>query len=110
MATTRPRLGIPADELEARRGRLLDHARRERLESMVARKGEREAPPTGERGRGGAPAHRLLQEYTRPGATEAEASLRAAQEATLAMLEALGDTGGLGSADGVKAGYRGQIG
>src|SRR4029077_14197956 len=55
-------------------------------------------------------AHRLLQEYTRPGVTEAEASLRAAQEATLAMLEALADTGQQGSADGVKAGYRGQIG
>src|SRR2546423_872209 len=53
-----------------------------------------------------------LQEYTRVGVTEAEVSLRAGQEATLAMLEALGDSfgGQLGSADGVKAGYRGQIG
>jgi Xaa-Pro dipeptidase len=229
MATTRPRLGIPADELEARRGRLLDHVRRERLggyvlfdpsyinyftgfsflsnerpivfaqsaagetaifvpefevertraetaferiesypeypgrehpmralarvlsglglrekiavdedgypgilgyrgprlsevtgaavsplgdliESMIARKSENEIALIRESGRWCAHAHRLLQEYTRPGATEAEASLRAAQEATLAMLEALGDTGGLGSADGVKAGYRGQIG
>src|SRR5258705_5646446 len=53
-------------------------------------------------------AHRLLQEYTRAGATEAEVSLRVAQEATLAMLAE--PFGQLGSADGVKAGYRGQIG
>jgi Xaa-Pro aminopeptidase len=53
-----------------------------------------------------------LQEYTRPGATEAEVSLRVAQESTLALLDELGDSfgGQLGSADGVKAGYRGQIG
>ena len=36
-------------------------------------------------------AHRLLQEYTRPGVTEAEASLRAGHTATLEMLKALGD-------------------
>jgi Xaa-Pro aminopeptidase len=47
-----------------------------------------------------------------PGATETEVSLRVAQEATLAMLADLGESfrGRLGSADGVKAGYRGQIG
>jgi Xaa-Pro aminopeptidase len=57
-------------------------------------------------------AHRLLQEYSVSGATEAEASLRAGQEATLAMLDALGDeyAGQLGSQDGATAGYRGQIG
>jgi Xaa-Pro aminopeptidase len=57
-------------------------------------------------------AHRLLQQYTRPGTTEAEASLRAGHEATLAMLEALdGSYGGQqASSDGVSAGYRGQIG
>ena len=46
------------------------------------------------------------------GATEAEASLRAGHEATLAMLQALGDRfgGQQGSADGASAGYRGQIG
>ena len=80
------------------------------IESMMARKSENELALIRESGRWCAHAHRLLQEYTRPGVTEAEASLRAAQEATLAMLEALGDTGQLGSADGVKAGYRGQIG
>lgn len=35
-------------------------------------------------------AHRLLQRYTRPGATETEVSRRASDEATLAMLAALG--------------------
>jgi Xaa-Pro aminopeptidase len=57
-------------------------------------------------------AHRLLQEYSTAGATEAEASLRAGQEATLAMLKELGSeyAGQLGSQDGATAGYRGQIG
>ena len=47
-----------------------------------------------------------------PGATEAEASLRAGHEATLALLAAEdGEVGGvLSSSDGVQAGYRGQIG
>ena len=80
------------------------------IESMMARKSDNEIALIRESGRWCSHAHRLLQEYTRPGVTEAEASLRAAQEATLAMLEALGDTGQQGSADGVKAGYRGQIG
>ena len=57
-------------------------------------------------------AHRLLQQYSVAGATEAEASLRAGNEATLAMLDALGPgyAGQLGSQDGATAGYRGQIG
>ena len=56
--------------------------------------------------------HRLLQRYSLPGVNEAEASLRAESEATLAMLDALGNAykGQQGSSDGVKAGYRGQIG
>jgi Xaa-Pro aminopeptidase len=82
------------------------------IESMMARKSERELELIRESGRWCAHAHRLLQEYSRPGATEAEASLRAGHEATLAMLEALGDGygGGLSSSSGVSAGYRGQIG
>jgi Xaa-Pro aminopeptidase len=84
----------------------------ETIEQMMARKSPRELELIRESGRWCAHAHRLLQEYSRPGATEAEASLRAGHEATLAMLEVLGDSfgGQLGSADGVKAGYRGQIG
>jgi Xaa-Pro aminopeptidase len=57
-------------------------------------------------------AHRLLQQYTRPGATEAQASLQAGHETTLAMLDTLGTSygGQQASSDGVSAGYRGQIG
>ena len=82
------------------------------IESMMARKSENEIALIRESGRWCAHAHHLLQEFTRPGVTEAEASLRAGQEATLAMLEVLGDSfgGQFGSSDGVKAGYRGQIG
>jgi Xaa-Pro dipeptidase len=82
------------------------------IESMMARKSENEIALIRESGRWCAYAHRLLQELTRPGVTEAEASLRAGHEATLAMLEALGGAvgGQIGSSDGVKAGYRGQIG
>ena len=82
------------------------------IEGMMARKSESEIALIRESGRWCAHAHRLLQEYSRPGATEAEASLRAGQETTLAMLEALGDAygGGLSSSSGASAGYRGQIG
>ncbi|MDX6469441.1 MAG: Xaa-Pro dipeptidase [Gaiellaceae bacterium] len=81
------------------------------IESMLARKSPAEIELIRESGRWGADAHRLLQEYSRPGATEAEASLHAGHEATLAMFEALGaELGQQGSSDGVSAGYRGQIG
>jgi Xaa-Pro dipeptidase len=80
------------------------------IESMMAIKSENELELIRTSGRWCAYAHRLLQEYTRPGVTEAEASLRAGQEATLAMLAELGDVGGLSSSAGVSAGYRGQIG
>jgi len=82
------------------------------IERMLMRKSATEIELIRESGRWCAHAHRLLQEYTRPGVTEAEASVRAGAEATLAMLEELGDAfgGQLGSNDGVKAGYRGQIG
>jgi Xaa-Pro aminopeptidase len=80
------------------------------IESMMRRKSKNELELIRESGRWCAHAHRLLQEYTRPGVTEAEASLRASQEATLAMLSRLGEVGGLSSSAGVSAGYRGQIG
>jgi Xaa-Pro dipeptidase len=82
------------------------------IERMMARKSESELALIRESARWCAHAHRLLQEHTRPGATEAEVSLRVGHDATLAMLEALGDSygGQLGSGDGVRAGYRGQIG
>ena len=80
------------------------------IEGMMARKSPSEIELIRESARWCEHAHRLLQEYTRPGATEAEASLRAGQEATLAMLAAHGEVGGLSSSDGASAGYRGQIG
>ncbi len=82
------------------------------IEAMMARKSEVEVELIRQSARWCEHAHRLLQEYSRPGATEAEASLRAGHEATLAFLEAVGDgyEGQLASADGVQAGYRGQIG
>jgi Xaa-Pro aminopeptidase len=57
-------------------------------------------------------AHRLLQRYTRVGATETEVSLRASQEATLALVDTLGPLYRAQSwfFDGASAGYRGQIG
>jgi Xaa-Pro dipeptidase len=82
------------------------------IEGMMARKSESEIALIRESGRWCAHAHRLLQEYSRPGTTEAEASLRAGHETTLAMLEALGESygGRLSSSSGASAGYRGQIG
>ena len=82
------------------------------IERMMVRKSEAEVALIRESARWCEHAHRLLQQYTRPGATEAEASLRAGHEATLAMLDALGASfgGQQASADGVSAGYRGQIG
>jgi Xaa-Pro dipeptidase len=57
-------------------------------------------------------AHVLLQRYTRPGLTETEVSQRATNEATLAMLDAIGPIyrAQNGFFDEAGAGYRGQIG
>jgi Xaa-Pro aminopeptidase len=80
------------------------------IEAMMARKSAAEIELIRESGRWCAFAHARLQEHTRPGVTEAEASLRAQQETTLAMLDAHGSRGLLGSGEGAKAGYRGQVG
>lgn len=57
-------------------------------------------------------AHVLLQRYTQPGATETEVSLRASNDATLAMMDAIGPIYRAQSffTSGAQAGYRGQIG
>jgi len=57
-------------------------------------------------------AHVLLQRYTQPGATETEVSLRASNDATLAMMDAIGPIYRAQSffSSGAHAGYRGQIG
>src|SRR6185369_16002543 len=80
------------------------------MERLMARKSEAEIELVRESARWCEHAHRLLQEYTRPGVTEAQAGLRAGYEASLAMLDALGPSydGGLSSTDGASAGYRGQ--
>jgi Xaa-Pro dipeptidase len=82
------------------------------IEHMLARKSDGEIALIRESARWCEHAHRLLQEYTRPGATEADVSLRIAHESTLAMIAAQGASfgGQLASSDGVSAGYRGQIG
>jgi Xaa-Pro aminopeptidase len=82
------------------------------IERMMVRKSAAEVELIRESARWCEHAHRLLQQYSVPGATEAQASLRAGHEATLAMLDALGPRygGAQASSDGVSAGYRGQIG
>ncbi|MBK8135215.1 MAG: aminopeptidase P family protein [Chloroflexi bacterium] len=57
-------------------------------------------------------AHVLLQRYTRPGVTETDVSTRASDEATRAMLDAIGPIyrGQSSYYGGAMAGYRGQIG
>ena len=57
-------------------------------------------------------AHTLLQRYTRPGVTETEVSMRASDEATVAMLDAIEPIYRAQSvfSTGAHAGYRGQIG
>lgn len=56
-------------------------------------------------------AHMLLQRYTRPGLSETEVSQRASDEATRAMLDAIGPIYRAQSwSGGASAGYRGQIG
>lgn len=57
-------------------------------------------------------AHVLLQRYTAVGVTETSAALRATQEATLVMMDAIGPLYRAQSlyGEGPAAGYRGQIG
>jgi Xaa-Pro dipeptidase len=57
-------------------------------------------------------AHVYLQRYTKVGVTETEVTMRASNEATLAMLDAIGPVyrSQSFSSRGASAGYRGQIG
>jgi len=82
------------------------------IESLMVRKSDAEIALIRESARWCQTGHRLLALYSRPGATEAQASLRASQEATLQMLETLGPAfgGQQASSDGVSVGFRGQIG
>jgi Xaa-Pro aminopeptidase len=84
----------------------------EQIEEQMAIKSPAEVALIRESDRWGNLAHRLLQRYTRPGATETEVSQRASDEATFAMLDAVGEIYRAQSAfgSGAHAGYRGQIG
>jgi Xaa-Pro dipeptidase len=82
------------------------------IEDLMMIKSETEVALIRESVKWGNLAHRLLQRYTRVGATETEVSLRASHEATLAMLDTLGPLYRAQSIfwDGASADYRGQIG
>ena len=82
------------------------------IEEQMAIKSAAEVALIRESVRWGNLAHRLLQRYTRPGVTETEVSQRASDEATFAMLDAIGEVYRAQNAfsSGAHAGYRGQIG
>jgi Xaa-Pro aminopeptidase len=82
------------------------------IEAQMAIKSPAEIALVRESVRWGNLAHRLLQRYTRPGVTETEVSQRASDEATFAMLDAIGEVYRAQSflGGGAHAGYRGQIG
>jgi Xaa-Pro aminopeptidase len=82
------------------------------VEDMMAVKSDAELALIRESARWGNLAHRLLQRYTRAGETETTVSMRASNEATLAMLDTLGHLYRAQSpfSNGAGAGYRGQIG
>jgi len=84
----------------------------DRIEEQMAIKSEAEIALIRESVRWGNLAHTLLQRYTRPGVTETEVSARASDEATFAMLDAIGPIYRAESFldRGASAGYRGQIG
>ncbi|MGA9350897.1 MAG: Xaa-Pro peptidase family protein [Anaerolineae bacterium] len=82
------------------------------VEAQMAVKSPAELALIRESAKWGNLAHRLLQRYTRVGATETEVSLQASQEATLALVDTLGPLYRARSmfSQGAEAGYRGQIG
>ncbi len=82
------------------------------VEDQMAVKSPAEIELIRESAKWGNLAHTLLQRYTRPGLTEVEVSQRASNEATLAMMDAIGPVyrGQSFFFDGAGAGYRGQIG
>jgi Xaa-Pro dipeptidase len=82
------------------------------IEDLMAIKSPAELALIRESVKWGNLAHRLLQRYTQVGATETAVSLRASNEATLAMLDTIGPIYRAQSMfwEGATAGYRGQIG
>lgn len=84
----------------------------QQLDAQLAVKSEAEIRLIRESVRWGNLAHRLLQRYTEVGVTETEVAQRASDEATFAMLDAIGEIYRAQSFfwSGAYAGYRGQIG
>jgi Xaa-Pro dipeptidase len=82
------------------------------IEDQLAIKSRAEIELIRESAKWGNLAHVLLQRYTRPGLSEVEVSQRATNEATLAMLDAIGPIYRAQNPffEGAGAGYRGQIG
>src|SRR5919202_1792442 len=82
------------------------------IEEQLAIKSEAEVRLLRESCTWGNLAHTLLQRYTRAGASETAVSARASNEATAAMLDAIGPIyrGQQPFMEGASAGYRGQIG
>src|SRR5204862_4508946 len=82
------------------------------VEDQMAVKSPAEIALIRESAKWGNLAHTLLQRYTRAQLTETEVTQRASNEATLAMLDAIGPVyrAQNGFFDGAAAGYRGQIG
>jgi Xaa-Pro dipeptidase len=82
------------------------------VEDLMAIKSAPEIELIRESSKWGNLAHTLLQRYTRPGLTEVDVSQRATNEATLAMLDAIGPIYRAQNPffEGASAGYRGQIG
>jgi Xaa-Pro dipeptidase len=82
------------------------------VEDQLAIKSDAEIALIRESAKWGNLTHVLLQRYTRPGLTEVEVSQRASNEATLAMLDAIGPIYRAQNPffEGASAGYRGQIG
>jgi Xaa-Pro dipeptidase len=82
------------------------------IEDQLAIKSRAEIELIRESAKWGNLAHMLLQRYTRAGLSEVEVSQRATNEATLAMLDAIGPIYRAQNPffEGASAGYRGQIG
>ena len=85
---------------------------RDLVERQRAVKSPEEIALIKESARWGNLAHALLQEYSLPGRTENEISMRASLEATTMMIKTLGRSYSAASAGraGASAGFRGQIG
>jgi Xaa-Pro aminopeptidase len=84
---------------------------RDLIENMRMIKSEEEIRLLRESAKWAALAHRLLQEYTRPGLYEDEISMRASMEATLAMARSIREIyRPAGWNAGARAGFRGQVG